>query len=94
MGQTIPNFDLNALVDALAAKVADRVRVELGGSGATLRPRLLTIEQAGVYLSRTTAAIQHMVASGKLPTVRSDRRVFIDVEDLDRWILEHKHSGM
>jgi hypothetical protein len=31
-----------------------------------------------------------MVSSGKVPTIRADRRVFIDVEDLDRWIREHK----
>jgi hypothetical protein len=35
-----------------------------------------------------------MVASGKVPTVRSDRRVFVDVEDLDVWIREHKQAGV
>jgi hypothetical protein len=38
--------------------------------------------------------MQHMLASGKLPTVRADRRVFVDVEDLDRWILDHKQEGL
>lgn len=38
--------------------------------------------------------MQHMVAEGKIPTVRSDRRIFIDVQDLDRWIAEHKQAGL
>src|SRR5262245_8226857 len=39
-------------------------------------------------------AVQHMVSSGKVPTVRSDRRVFVDVEDSAAWIREHKQAGM
>jgi hypothetical protein len=35
-----------------------------------------------------------MISSGKIPTVRPDRRVFIDVEDLDSWIREHKQAGI
>ena len=52
--------------------------------GGTVRPRLLTVEQAAIYVGRTKEAVQHMVSSGKLPTVRSDRRVFIDVQDLSQ----------
>ena len=56
-----------------------------------VRPRLLTVEQAAAYIGRTKDAIQHMIASCKVPTVRSDRRVFIDIRDLDSWIDENKH---
>lgn len=31
-----------------------------------------------------------MIAGGKLPVVRADRRVFLDVRDLDRWIDANK----
>jgi hypothetical protein len=31
-----------------------------------------------------------LVASGKIPTVRSDRRVFLDRLDLDKWIDDNK----
>jgi hypothetical protein len=34
--------------------------------------------------------MQHMIACGKLPTVRSDRRVFLDRKDLDQWIEQSK----
>jgi excisionase family DNA binding protein len=59
-----------------------------------LYPRLLTIDQAPIYVGRAREATQHLAASGKIPTVRTDRRVFIDRLDLDRWIEEHKdHSN-
>ena len=52
--------------------------------------RLLTVEQAATYIGRTKEAVQHMVSRGKLPTVRTDRRVFIDRNDLDQWIEDNK----
>jgi excisionase family DNA binding protein len=91
----MPGLNLDQVLDALADKVADRLRD--GGASApagSIRPRLLTVEQAAVYLSRSKASVQHLVASGKVPTVRSDRRVFIDAEDLDAWIREHKQGAV
>lgn len=51
----------------------------------------MTVEQAASYLGRTKEAVQHMIHAGKLPTVRSDRRVFLDRLDLDQWIGDHKN---
>jgi hypothetical protein len=31
-----------------------------------------------------------MLAAGKLPSVKSDRRVFLDIKDLDLWIDRNK----
>jgi excisionase family DNA binding protein len=89
-----PNFNLDQMLDALADRVADRLRDVSASAGSSLRPRLLTVEQAAVYIGRSKEAVQHMVSSGKVPTVRSDRRVFVDVEDLDAWIREHKQAGL
>ena len=86
----IPGLNIDALLDALADKVAQRLREDSAGSVTAVRPRLLTVDQAAVYIGRSKDAVQHMVSSGKVPTIRADRRVFIDVEDLDRWIREHK----
>jgi len=85
-------LNLDALIERMAEKVAARLqntdqRASVGGE---VRPRLLTVEQAAVYIGRTKDAIQHMIASCKLPTVRSDRRVFIDMRDLDAWIEGNK----
>ena len=41
-------------------------------------------------IGRSKGSVQHMVASRVLPTVRSDRRVFLDVVNLDAWIERHK----
>ena len=67
-------FTFDRLLELLAEKLASRLIED----GAKLCPRLLTVDQAAVFLGRSREAIQHMVASGKLPTVRSDRRVFVD----------------
>lgn len=79
----------------LAVKVA--ARLQNGDQGALVngevRPRLLTVEQAAVYIGHTKERIQHMIASCKLPAVRSDRRVFIDMRDLGAWIEENKRRG-
>ena len=87
-----PGFNIDALLTDLAKRVAAEVRVDLkqNGSGTAVRPRLLTVEQAATYLGRSKASVQHMVSDGVLPTVRNDRRVFLDVVDLDTWIERHK----
>jgi excisionase family DNA binding protein len=82
-------ISFDRLLELLAEKLASRLTQD----GAGLCPRLLTIDQAAVFLGRTREAVQHLVASGKLPTVRSDRRVFIDRQDLDSWIEQHKERS-
>jgi excisionase family DNA binding protein len=91
----IPGIDLNGIVDAVAERLLERLR-ENGAvfGGASVQPRLMTVDQAAAYIGRSKEAVQHMVSSGKVPTVRADRRVFVDVEDLDRWISEHKQAGI
>jgi excisionase family DNA binding protein len=74
------------LLEILAEKLASRLSQEPN----RLYPRLMTVDQAAVYLGRTREAVQHLVSSGKVPTVRADRRVFLDRNDLDRWIDENK----
>ena len=87
---TVHGMGLEGLMDAfsdlVAAKVAERMAASGGAGCSKARGRLFTVEDAAEYLGRTKEAVQHLVASGKLPTVRSDRRVFLDVKDLDQWI--------
>lgn len=79
------NTILNAVSDLIAAQSNQR-RTESGREAGKVRPRLFTVEDAAVYLGRTKKAVQHLIASGKLPTVKADRRVFLDRKDLDEWI--------
>ena len=86
-----PGLTFDAVLDAVATAVAEKLRAQPPqGSGAGVQPRLLTADQAAIYLGRTKPAIQHMIADGSLKTVRSDRRVFLDKQDLDLWIDRNK----
>jgi excisionase family DNA binding protein len=80
------DLSFDRLLEALAEKLASKLCQE----PTRLYPRLMTVDQAAVYLGRTREAIQHLVSSEKVPTVRTDRRVFLDRLDLDKWINEHK----
>ncbi len=82
------NITLEAIVDAVADAVASRILSKEQGN--RLQPRLLTVAQAGEYLGRTEDAVKHLLADGTLPKVQSDRRVFLDRHDLDRWIEQNK----
>jgi excisionase family DNA binding protein len=81
------------LLDRLAARAATLILARLGDGPVSATKRLLTMEQAGEYLGRSRESMQHLVSSGKLPTVRSDRRVFLDLKDLDEWIEANKVRG-
>lgn len=84
MNTTVANFDtlLNTFSDLIAAKVGARLAGS-GREGGKTQKRLLNVEEAAVYLGRTKEAVQHLIAAGKLPVVKSDRRVFLDIRDLD-----------
>lgn len=56
------------------------------------KQRLLTVAQAAIYLGRSEDAIRHMIGSGKIRPVRGDRRISIDVRDLDDWITTNKEG--
>lgn len=81
------------LVEGLADRIAQRVLDRLGDVRNPAK-RLLTMEEAAEYLGRTKESVQHLVSAGKLPTVRSDRRVFLDVNDLSEWIESNKVRGI
>ena len=52
--------------------------------------RLLTVEEAAEYLGRTVGGVREMIYSGKLPAVKIDRRVQLDIRDLERLIDQNK----
>ena len=90
----IPGVNLEHVLDVLADKVAQRLRADgttLGG--ASIRPRLLTVEQAATYLGRTVDAVQHMISARRLPVVRDGRRVFLDLRELDGWITRNSEPA-
>lgn len=85
-----PNtFFADSFLETLAERIAQKLRAER----QDLQPRLLTMDEAAVYVGRTREAMQHLANSAKIPTVRADRRVFIDRHDLDRWIDRNKSGA-
>src|SRR5437868_4678928 len=85
---------IESLMDLLAERVAGEVGAALAraGNGGGVRARLRTVEQAAIYLGRTEEAVRHLVSSGKLPKVQADRRIQLDIADLDAWIAANKTS--
>lgn len=52
--------------------------------------RLFSIEESAVRLGRTPGAVRELVYKGIIPFVQFDRRIFIDVQDLDALIEQSK----
>jgi excisionase family DNA binding protein len=85
------NEVLDRFLDLLAEKMVAKQEERQWRNGAPAR-RLLSVEEAAGYLGRSPAAIRHMIESGKLPAVRIDGRVQLDIRDLDR-LVEASKTG-
>ncbi len=55
-----------------------------------IKPRLLTVKEAAVFLGRSIPSIRELIWAGSLPIVRVGRRVHLDLIDLEKWIEQHK----
>ncbi len=55
-----------------------------------MKKRLLTVEEASLYLGRSISSVRELIWSGDLPFVKAGRRTHLDIYDLDWWIEQHK----
>ncbi|MGA2956110.1 MAG: helix-turn-helix domain-containing protein [Thermodesulfobacteriota bacterium] len=55
-----------------------------------IKPRLLTVKEASVFLGRSIPSIRELIWAGSLPIVREGRRIHLDILDLERWIEQRK----
>jgi excisionase family DNA binding protein len=85
---------LDAVLDAIADRVAARLIDRVPSVQRSAGKRLLNVAEAAEYIGRSKSSVQHMITSGALPVVRSDRRVFLDRLDLDGWIDQNKQAGI
>ena len=57
---------------------------------APIKPRLLTVKEASVYLGRSVPALRELIWKGEFPVIRTGRRIHLDTADLENWIQQHK----
>lgn len=83
---------LDVLVKTVAAEVVELLKAEFGRvSNVDIKPALLTVKQAAVYLGRSEQAVQHLIFQKEIPVVRVGRRVHLDRRDLEVWIEKNKY---
>ena len=52
--------------------------------------RLFNVEEAAIYLGRTTCALREMIWAGKLSYVKDGKRILLDIKDMDEFIDRNK----
>ncbi len=57
-----------------------------------LSKRLVTVRQAATYLGRSPWAVHWLIHQGELPFVRTGKKMYIDVSDLDAYIDRNKRT--
>ena len=55
-----------------------------------LTKRLYSLPEAAEYLGRSLWSVRRLIWSGGLPSVRTSRRVHVDVQDMDAFIDQNK----
>ena len=55
-----------------------------------IKPRLLTVKEAAIYLGRSIPSLRELIWAGSLPIIRVGKRIHLDIEDLGKWIEQHK----
>lgn len=55
-----------------------------------LKKRLYSIQEAALYLGRSTWSVRRLIWNGEIPSVRAGGRVHVDVQDMDGFIDRNK----
>ena len=57
-----------------------------------LGKRLYTLKEAARYLGRSDWSMRELIWAGKIPVVRGDgdRKIFLDIKDIDQYIERNK----
>ncbi len=77
---------LDALIDELATRVADKVEARLRAR-PVIQPRLLSVDDAAVYIGLSSDAVRKMLVTGKVRATKIDGRTHIDIKDLETLIV-------
>jgi excisionase family DNA binding protein len=59
----------------------------------SIQKRLYSLAEAAEYLGRSEWSVRRLIWAGKLPQVKSGKRVHLDIQDVDRFIENNKIGG-
>jgi len=79
----------DALTLVIEQAVEAGIRKVININGPANR-RLLSAEEAAVYVSLSKREMYNMIANRQLPAVIRGRRKMLDIQDLDAWIDRNK----
>jgi len=65
-----------------------------GKDKPAIQPRLYDLNTAAVYLGRSTYSLRTLIWNGELPVVKSGKKMWCDIVDLNRWIDNNKETIM
>jgi len=54
--------------------------------------RLFDLKAAAGYLGRSVWGVRELVWSGQIPVVKSGRKLYLDICDMERWIERNKET--
>lgn len=72
----------------------DKGSQQAQGIGSPLRKRLYDLKEAGVYLGRPVYSVRTLVWNGALPVIKDGRKMYLDIQDLDKYIDMNKKRIM
>ena len=60
------------------------------GIAYPLPKRLYSLSEAAHYLGRTLWSMRELVWKGSIPIVRERKRILVDIQDLESYVMRHK----
>lgn len=78
---------LDPMADFIAVRLVEQV------VALTMARRVLTLEQAVEYTGVGMDGLKAAIAAGDLSRVDVDRRIRLDIIDIDHWIQKNKKRG-
>ena len=60
------------------------------GINNPLPQRLYPLSDAAMYLGRSVYSVRELIWSGQLPVIKSGKKQWLDIRDMDTWIEKNK----
>ena len=76
--------------ESLAGKRSRKAKGIPSPSPPPPRQRLYDLKAAAGYLGRSVWGVRELVWSGQIPVVKSGRKLYLDICDMERWIERNK----